>query len=301
MSFEEQYRVISRTLSEYGLLASPRMLGGEWERLHAECAVLNGSTTPSDDERREIEHRVNRIMIDAAYHPNTRADYINHARGLPHIGGFSHWIERAAFQYYKRDYLSCAMCLIPSVEGVLRAYGGFSLEDRASGSELRDKLRAGRAKSYHERHALYAQALATFHERWFWTSSGNADFRLSRLNRHYALHGLGTEGFYRAVDCHRLFLFFDLFSEMLFCEGFGSPGPFISLENPDVKRRRDYYFDLIEGNPTLRESQEIECSLLAQHSSFVEDSDPPTLEKSLIEHIRSMAPLFADLIEAGDQ
>lgn len=61
----------------------------------------------------------------------------------------------------------------------------------------------------------YAEAIASFHERWFWRNTDKADFSLSHLNRHYALHSLGTNTFYRAIDCHRLFLYFDTFADML--------------------------------------------------------------------------------------
>src|SRR5207253_2408443 len=75
--------------------------------------------------------------------------------------------------------------------------------------------------TYPERRLAYAEALCAFHERWFWKHTAQADFRLSHLNRHYVLHSLGTESFYRPIDCHRLFLYFDTFADMLMLEGHG--------------------------------------------------------------------------------
>jgi hypothetical protein len=275
---EIEYQQASNVLLEYGGLVAPMLLGGEWAALRAFCQQVS-QTPPSDDrERAQVESQINGLVENGAFHPNFRAYLIYRALAQPPMQRCSHLLERATFHYYKQDFLSCVLVLLPAVEGVLRSYVGWSRgQPDPNWPDVRERLRAGTTESYPELRSAYAEAIASFHERWLWTTTAKADFRLSYLNRHYALHGLGTETFYRAIDCHRLFLYFDTFAEMLTLEGHGPKEIFPPLEEPVLSRRRDYYFRLLVSPPSGAEALKAEASFLAEHPFFCIETRPPNI------------------------
>ena len=81
--------------------------------------------------------------------------------------------------------------------------------------------------------------------------------------------------FYRAIDCHRLFLFFDLFAEMMTLEGHGLTFTDIAVLEPGISRRREYYFRLLEKDPPLKETMATEEALLCEHPQYTSDPKPP--------------------------
>jgi hypothetical protein len=287
---EIEYREASKVLIEYGGLVAPMMLGGEWSALLAFCRHVSQAPPLDDRERGEVESRINELVENGVFHPNFRAYLIYRALAQPPMQPCSHLLERATFHYYKRDFLSCVLVLLPAVEGILRSYVGWSSGQLdPKGHEVRDRLRAGTAESYPELRSAYAEALAAFHERWFWTRTVQADFRLSHLNRHYALHALGTETFYRAIDCHRLFLYFDTFAEMLTLEGQSPKEIFVPLEEPVLARRRDYYFRLVVAPPSALEASKAEAELLGEHPFFSVETQPPSLGDIAARFAKTMA------------
>ena len=203
-----EYRQLSELLMKYGGVVAPFILGGEWAALSAFAATVAEAPPADDAARAAVEKRFDELLENTAFHPNYRAQLVHRSISLPHMSRCSHLIERAVLHYYKGDFLSCVLVLLPAVEGVLRSYVGWSLGDQEpSWPAVRERLRGAAAETYPERRQAYVEALCAFHERWFWQRTAEADFRLSYLNRHYALHSLGTECFYRATDCHRLFLY----------------------------------------------------------------------------------------------
>lgn len=278
--FENQYREVSGVLLEYGCMVAPYLLGGEWNALRAECARIRASPPSTADERARVERVLDEHLTGSVYHPNYRAFYVHRAITLPHLKEVSHCIERAVLHYFKGDYLSCMLCLLPAVEGALRSYAGWAFgAPDPSFRQLTAALRAGVAESYPERHALYGSALAEFLDRWLYRRTANADLELSFLNRHYALHGLGPESFYRATDCHRLILFFDVFADLLTLEGHGPKHVFLPHGIDEMDRRREHYQRLVTPRAKVAELIAVDEKLMREHSRFVAEARPPRLEQ----------------------
>ncbi len=289
-TYEQNYREVSDVLLEYGCMITPYMLGGEMDALISACRRVKSTPPASDEDRATVERELHDLLTNCVFHPNYRAFYVFRAMSLPHLREFSHIIERAVFHYFKQDFLSCALCLIPAVEGVLRSYAGWSFGAPTDPklSDLKERLRRGSPESYPERHTLYAEALVRFLERWLWRPTKSADFSLSYLNRHYALHALGDRTFYRAVDCHRLLLFFDLFADLLTLEGHGEKYVFLPVHEDGMNRRRAYYQRLIMSDVGISDVRNIEEQFLREHQGFVPEVHPLRLEEILERWARIM-------------
>lgn len=284
-----EYARVASVLMEYGGVIAPFMYGGEW-RVLVELADEVVASPPVDDHaRRDVERRFDEVLGNPAFHPNYRAHLVSRSISLPHLSRCSHFLERAALHYYKRDFFSCVLVLLPAVEGVLRSYAGWAPgQAEPNWHAVRDAIRRGQAASYPELRAGYAEAICAFHERWFWKRTDTADFRLSHLNRHYALHGLGTGSFYRATDCHRLFLYFDTFADMLMLDGHGPTHVFLPTEEPSVRRRSDYYFSLLHNVWATQEGADFEEGLLREHPNFVVELNPPNADEMFARFDRIM-------------
>lgn len=287
--FEAEYQAVSGVLLDYGCMVAPYILGAEWKALSEYCAEVRRTAPTSDVERANVERQLDEMLTSCVYHPNYRAFYVHRMLTLPHLSEFSHFIERAVLHYFKQDYLSCMLCLLPTAEGALRSYAGWTWgTPDPSTAMLAQKLRNGVATTYPHRHALYAESMASFLDRWLYRKTKAADFKLSYLNRHYALHGLGTESFYRVTDCHRLLLFFDLFADLLTLEGHGAKHAMIPAGIAEMDCRRGHYEALIAEETNLRASREAEDSLLREHSRYRPEPNPPRMEEIVLRWARTM-------------
>lgn len=273
--FDTTFRELTPVLLSQGWLFPPKILGGELAALWEECERFR--TTPPADEvaRRSLEDAISQILAFNAFHPNYRAYYVWLAMQQPHASTVSHLIEAGAVHYFSRDYLSCVHVLLPAIEGLLRSH--FHAHNpgnarRITHGNLRRFLRAERpARTYHTWHVMYREALADFLDRWLWENTEDADWDLSYLNRHYILHGMGSEHYYRSQDCHRLFMFLDLYEEMLVLETRIGENAFIPTD-PGIERRRRYY-ELLQLWSERSRVFSPRLVLLREHPSF-HDEEP---------------------------
>lgn len=292
-SFEDEYDLLSGVfLTHAGCLLSPWFLGGQWDVLRAECSKIITAPPTTADERAAVERRLHEIVVLHVFNPNIRAFEVHRAKSLPYLREFSHLLERAVLHYFKGDYLSTILVGLPAVEGMLRTYCGWGpSQPSLSKDAVKVSLQASRPSASPSRLRLYSQRLIEFHERWLWSGTSQADFGLSFLNRHYVLHGLGQGRYYRAIDCNRLLLFFDLFAEIVALEQ-GSYDPFIPSGVPEMDHRREYYGQLSAQEPSIRsllqvkplavhETFDLEQQFMSQHSNFHKDPEPIILEHIL--------------------
>lgn len=292
-SFEDEYDLLSSVfLKHAGCLLSPWFLGGQWDVLRFECSKIIAAPPATVDERAAVERRLHEIVILHVYNPNIRAFEVHRAQTLPYLCEFSHLLERAVLHYLKGDFLSTILVGLPAVEGMLRAYCGWGPnQPPLSKDAVKARLQSARPCVSPNRHGLYSQRLIEFHEKWLWSRTAQADFGLSFLNRHYVLHGLGEGRYYRAVDCNRLLLFFDLFAEIVALEQ-GQYDPFVPSGIPEIDRRREHYGRLSAQAPSIRsvlrvepltmhETSEMEQQFMSEHPNFHKESDPIVLEQVL--------------------
>lgn len=274
--YVQVFSELSPILLEFGWLFPPKALGGVVRELRGVCSTLAAVDASGADRRRKTEQQLGELLVFAAFHPKYRAYYVWLAKQQPFVQGFSHLLETAAFHYFARDYLSTVHCLLPAVEGTIRAHHAAHNANHAGRltyGALSAFLRGERpVHSYPEWHSMYRTALADFLDRWLWHPTPDADFSLSYLNRHYALHGLGQQSYYRALDCHRLFLFLDLYMELLVLETRVGENPFIPAREPGIERRRTEYERLMVVSGVSRFLGR-KRSLLVEHPCFHEE--PP--------------------------
>lgn len=259
--------------TDFGWVIIPKMTKNEFKYLEESCNRYGNGRMKEKDFVNEL----NGILEKTAFHPNYRSYYVSRTKDLPHFSKYSHHIERAIFQYYKEDYLSVVMLLIPLIEGILLSYDGWDFEenkgDRKGTENYIKNFEEGEleynAPPLQERRNIYGKHLAHLlrHRIFAGTEKPDLTFEHTVLNRHYIAHLLGTEHFYSKDDCHRLFALFDLMSEIIMLEE-NIIENFIPSDEETINERRSYYLGLIKENLGHRNCMEIENYLLNQHENY---------------------------------
>lgn len=302
----EKYPKISKTLLDYGWFVAPYLLGHDFDRLEQLYDRINSNPPKSENDRKLIESKINEILSDIAFHPQFRAFFVFRSLTLPHVREYSHLYESAIHAYYKRDYISAALTLLPAIEGILLNYYGWkfgSKESKPSPQQLINHVLAteftNSPTSQRVKSTMFRDTLAEFLKKWIYIRTENADFSLSFLNRHFALHGMGPQPFYRPADVHRLVLLFDLiieFLSMLQGPWFG----FIPENEPSLNFRRVFYDQLAKGRIGIEQALEFSRVLLNQHINYKEPDDEPNWANSQLTSILETFEIMSQIVKNKD-
>jgi len=275
--FIADFKEVSSILLEYGWFISPYMTGGEFEKIHDFCSKIRDSTSKGNVDKKAITENINLIMTDIIFQPSYRAFFVFRSKELPYIKEYSYFLERSILHYYKRDFLSCVLCLLPAIEGILLSYYGWSIGDerKPTYSQLIKKIEESKKMTeLPERYDMYRSTLVEFLRKWIFIDTHGADFDISYLNRHYILHGMGKKCFYSANDCHRLILFFDLLIEYLSLEE-KKYYIFIPDDPLGINIRREYYLTLIENDPNNKTMIKLEEEFMKENRNYETEKEPP--------------------------
>jgi hypothetical protein len=273
--FEKNYqasvRRVNNTLLNYGWAISPHhIIGSDFNELDDFCSRVEAGSV---GDKSLVYAEIRKRMASYAFRPHPRAFGIYRCTQLPHLKEFSHYIERALLHYYKGDFFSCVLTIIPAIEGVLRSQVNYTAPV-AKMSEMFRLLRALTPTTgepfFVGRFPMYRDILIELLDRWIFKFTCDADFDLSYLNRHYIAHGLGQGAFYDRYDCERLFLLFDLWIEVIVCQTGLAYTNFLpdAGQNEFVDRHMAHYVSLVlEDNP-IRGVQAVEELFMREHQNY---------------------------------
>ena len=295
--FIKQYKKITETLIDYGWVISPYMINKDFQKIYKLVIKIESNPPQSDFEKENYQKEINELLTDIIFHPLFRAFFVYRAKELNHVKSFSHHIERAILHYYKNDYLSTVLCLLPAIEGTLLSYYGwqYGQSRKPSIGDLIKEIEKCRAQTYdNSTYRLYSNALSVFLQKWIFSDTSTADTTFSYLNRHYVLHGMGTKNYYSLADTHRLIMFFDLIIEFLSIEQRVNY-VFIPENNKQINNRSEYYFRFIERNIRRDEILKTEDEFLKENSNYFSETNIPNwseiLKRAVIEHLQFMKEL----------
>ena len=299
--FDEDYRArvleVNATLLKYGWVINPHhVMNKNFEEL---LLLTRDLETSTESDRKAPFKRINRLIVRCTCHPRTRAFQLRRSTQLPHLQDFAHYLERALLHYYKRDYFSSVLVMLPAIEGTIRSHIGWS-GARLSYKQATAALLKRPTPMHGPGHAIlssrfpvYRDLLVNVLDEWLYKPTNVADFELSYLNRHYALHGLGQGSFYSAADCHRLFALIDLYVEVLSCETGLAYSNFLPDVGTDefVDARTMYYLPLLLAGTPVGDAPANECIaqeelFMTSHGAYHPESDEDGPGKMFLEDIR---------------
>jgi len=267
---------INDPLIERGRFIAPILVQNQFAMVVKDlCTEL--AFESDDQEARQLLTEIDHLVSIHWFSPLMRSWQCHRASEIPFVQNFSHMIERATFHYFRQDYLSSIMVLVPVIEGIILRHSSTPISDFKKWSALKGFLDAlvteYRQPEMVTRFENYRNFLTTFLDKRFFCGGKTASqsFHDSVLNRNFILHMLGDEPFYNQHDCQTLFQLIDLYMEVIVCQKQGTDFHcWIKPELGDVLPRERHYWSIILNNYLGIGDHQAEESLLKTHTLYKE-------------------------------
>ena len=292
-----QYKEITEVLLEFGWIISPYMINKDFQKIHRLVLKIKANSPLNEINKEKYQKELNNLLTDIIFHPLFRAFFVYRSQEVKHVQKFSHHIEKAILHYYKNDYLSAVLCLLPAIEGTLLSYYGwdFGTSRKPKIIDLIKEIEKCRVSTHDEvAYKLYSNALSLFLRKWIFSDTSSVDTTYSHLNRHYALHGMGTNKYYSISDTHRLIMFFDLYIEFLSLEQ-RINYVFIPENVNQINRRSEYYFRFIEKNLKWSEISKFEEEFLNENSNYIPEKNIPNWKEMRKRAVQEYLELMSEI------
>lgn len=208
----ESILALNEKLADYALSVPPTSTMAEVNELEKLVSDMS-----------ENEHKVIAIIEVATMSPRFRA--LQKKGRLQHFSifkEFSSVIEAATISYYRENFISSYLTLVPVIEGILLRWLGYSgggkkpefdsLKKFFKNSNIRQPC-PGNAL-FHEVYIKACDKILTDH---LYKSSENGS-AYSNFNRHLAAHLLSNSQFATKDNCIRLFMLIDVMTEIFHYE-----------------------------------------------------------------------------------
>lgn len=209
------------------------------------------------------EHKVIYIIERITMNPKIRA--LQKKGRFEHFSVFKEFstiIDAAVISYYRKNYISSYLTLVPVIEGILLRWLGYSgvgkkpefedLRNFFSNSHVRQPC-PGNALFYD----IYIKACDKLLKEHLYKPSDKGS-AYSNFNRHLAAHLLSDSEFATQENCVRLFNMIDVMTEIFYYETHCND-PRFSLKRDEISLELENYEKLITQsyNPQLRTPEQV--------------------------------------------
>lgn len=162
-------------------------------------------------------------------------------------------IQAASLNYYRQNFISCYLTLLPCIEGIIHRWSGVtSIHEKLKFEKIKNFFKRGFERNpcpanvlFYELFTISADKIITDHF-FLHNAQGNG---FENFNRHIALHMIDTPNYLTQGNCIRLFTLLDLMLEIYW------------YENPSHDRRFYLERDII--------FQSAQPYLMAQCETFI--------------------------------
>lgn len=294
--FVRNFTEVNHRLNDFGWLVCGWISGGDLEelRIYLEGLIPSVGGFEKGAVSREIDGR----LTELAFSPRLRAFQTFRARELPHAADVSHHLDRALLHYYCRDFFSATLCLLPAIEGLMLRHIGWTFGGNPKPhvdkviAAIRARIPLIPAPEIQERHEAHKEVLIAFLERWIFRDLRTADLDVSHLNRNYVLHSMGEGDYYSASDCHRLFLLFDIYVDLLAYETGRSLYAFPPKGELSIDLRAAHYLALIAGKLSVGEKIQVEEQIMRANRYYHREDRPPDWDAIRLHRARKLVELI---------
>lgn len=174
---------------------------------------------------------------------------------LDHFKVFYPLIDAAMLCYYRSNFISCYMTLLPVIEGVIIRWIGYSNEDeKPEFEEIRSFFRKSPQRHPAPRnilfHNVYVKACDKILNDHFYRPTRSGGTAYKNFNRHIAAHLLTDTHFATQDNCLRLFILLDMMTEIFLYESdVKDPRFTLTAEEigPDINRLTQLIFEGIRS------------------------------------------------------
>lgn len=215
-------------LADYGLLLPTLSTMGELDAIN----LLESNLPRSEKE-------ILKIIGKKTMHPKIRVlQKKGRIEKFKHFKNFSKIIDAATLCYYRTNFISCYLTLLPIIEGIIIRWMGYNVNgQKPEFEEIRKFFKNSALRQPCPTnilfHSIYTKACDKILNEHFYkptTTSGNS---YANFNRHVASHLLNDDQFATKENCIRLFILLDAMTEIYYYES-REDDPRFTLSNEDI-------------------------------------------------------------------
>ncbi len=187
------------------------------------------------------EPQIIQLIGDLAMHPRLR---VMQKKGrfeqFEYFKNFSKFIDAAVLSFYRANYISCYLTLVPVIEGVIIRWMGYKEHDlKPEFEDIRKFFKNTHVRQPSpwniEFHDIYVRVCNKIINDHFYRPSTKGQAH-EDFNRHVASHLLNDNKFANKKNCVRLFILIDAMAEIYFYESRRRDDPRFSLRNDEMER-----------------------------------------------------------------
>jgi hypothetical protein len=218
---------LNKRLADYALSLPIYSTMADFEKVAQLAASLPGSESA-------IMDHVGLFTMDFNRRVHQKIGRFEHYR---YFKTFTKLIDAAVLCYYRMNFISCYLTLVPVIEGIIIRWMGYSeTDEKPEFEEIRKFF-----KNSHTRqpspgnilfHQVYVKACDKILNEHFYRPTHKGD-SYANFNRHIASHLLNDSQFATRQNCMRLFLLLDTMTEIYYYESH-EPDPRFSLSKEEV-------------------------------------------------------------------
>lgn len=232
---------LNEKLGDYALLLPIFSTNGEFKAIKDIVDKL-----PATED--EIIIIIGKITL----HPRLRAlQKKGRIQQFDHFKTFSKMVDAAILSYYRTNFISCYLTLLPIIEGIIIRWMGYSESDAKPEFEDVRKFFKNSAQRqpcpYNVMfHNVYVKACDKILNNHFYKSTTNGN-SWANFNRHVASHLLNDNQFGTKENCIRLFILLDAMTEIFLYESRMSD-PRFNIRNDEIEEDIKLYGTVILDN-----------------------------------------------------
>ena len=269
-TFENRILKVNQKITNFGFCVIAEDINlNDLVKLEKVCENIDLNINYSIEE---IEYIENKIAISIKYNlfsAKKRAfNMVFLIMKTSHVNKFSHLIEQAYISFFREEYISTIMTLVPVIEGILLSVYGFDCNEKNKPKveKLLNKwaeLQYTCKDNNHNQIMIdeYIRAFIDICQQTVFSAHESSEKNLY-FNRHYISHLMGCGKFYSRNNAFKFIILVDL----LACVLSACNNQLIEIDKEDKKyiTRKKYYQSLYEYN----HEDKLKHELLNEHTNF---------------------------------
>lgn len=270
ITFENRILKVNQKITNFGFCVIAEEINlNDLEKLESVCKNIDLNNNYSIEEIEYIENEIANAIKDSLFSADKRALNMSFLIiKTNHISKFSHLIEQAYISFFREEYISTIMTLVPVIEGILLSVYGFDCNEKNKPKV--EKLLNNWAELHYDckdNNAQpvmideYIRAFIDICQQTVFSAHESSEKNLY-FNRHYIAHLMGCGKFYSRNNAFKFIILVDLLAYVLAA----CNNQLIEFNKEDERyiTRTKYYKNLYE----LNHEDNLKHELLNEHSNF---------------------------------
>ncbi len=268
-TFENRVLTVNHKISNFGFCVIAEDISiDDLEKLEGICKDIDLNINYSIEEIENIENEIALAIKDNLLGTEKRAYNMSFLiMKTEHICKFSHLIEQAYISFFREEYISTIMTLVPVVEGILLSVYGFESSEKNK-PKVEKLLNKWAELQYTHNENIkpvmideYIRAFIDICQQTVFSAHESSEKNLY-FNRHYIAHLMGCGKFYSRNNALKFIILVDLLAYVL--SACSKASDKIDIDNEGYILRKEYYKNLLKYS----HKDKIKYELLNEHSNF---------------------------------